>query len=80
MREGAAVGEGDELSKGVWALGAAQKCSVTALRADKGCGFRLGGRELAGQDGGCCARYRGRGAAEGGVQGHCGWRSVGSHD
>jgi hypothetical protein len=36
----------------------------------------LGGRELAGQDGRCCARYRGRGAAERGVQGHCGWRSV----
>lgn len=74
MREGAAVGEGDELSEGIWALGTAQECSVAALGADKGRSFRLRGRDLAGQDGGRCAWYHGRRAAEGSVQGHCDWR------
>lgn len=56
MREGAAVGESDELGEGVGALWTAQKRRVTALGADEGCGFRLGGWQLAGQDRGCCAR------------------------
>ena len=33
MREGAAVGEGDELSEGIWALGTTQECSMAALGA-----------------------------------------------
>ena len=80
MRESTAVGEGNELSKGIWALGTAQKSSVTALRADECCGFGLRSRKLAGQDGGCCALYSGRGAAKRSVQGHCGWRSVKRHE
>ena len=54
MRKGATVGEGDELGEGVGPLRAAKECSMSALRADKGCGFVLYGEELArGQDGAC---------------------------
>lgn len=64
MRESTAVGKGNELSKGIWTLRAAQKGSVTALRADEGCGFGLRSWKLAGQEGGCCALYSGRSTAK----------------
>lgn len=41
MGEGAAVGEGDELGESVGPLRTAEKCSMTALRADEGCGLDL---------------------------------------
>lgn len=48
MREGAAVGEGDQLREGVGALGAAEESGVPALGADEGCALGLAG--LVGQN------------------------------
>lgn len=43
MREGAAVGEGDELGEGVGALGAAEEGGMAALGANEGCALGLAG-------------------------------------
>lgn len=52
--ERAAVGERDELGEGVGALRAAEKGSVSALGADEGCRFGMGGGDLAGGEDGAC--------------------------
>lgn len=54
MGERAAVGERDELGEGVGALRAAEKGSMSALRADEGCRLGLGGGDLAGGEDGAC--------------------------
>lgn len=73
MREGAAVGEGDELGKGIGALWATEKRRVAALRADKCCGLALRGWHSARRDDARCRVGKcGRGAAQRGVHRHCG--------
>lgn len=54
MREGAAVGEGDELGEGVGPLWAAEKRGVAALRADECCRLGLRGWDSAAREDARC--------------------------